>query len=592
LKSLPPEKIVDMVKNGSMIPQDQCLSGADNLNLRQSLFEAGWISAIVSFLNQGAHTEFKIDDTLKEHVSLIIGGGGKGKFQHVSPKLWLVALVHSTEQEFSLNKENCEKLCVEIAGGIRPLVACMCDDITREFFKSNAYYHESLSLFFDLIRRLAGYSSKAAEVLLEYDSLICLVVQCLFWRTHRPDIMEELTSHHTSSALEAIEKAGRYVIDCFTLCSMKELDDKCKVYDDRAKTYFKVMATTPIVSNAFDPDNDGIFLSNIASLMKADGFYNLKTTDRDFYFDVLLHSSWAGCIDKNVISSVVDLFSSVRQCDVAVRVVDMTFNLLCKRTGQWIGDRGEKPVVTEDDERFAVAINAGMISACLTMLKRFDGQREYPELLDNMHNLLDSLHKVCKVARKKRSARAIESNRGLITEDLKTSEQYLTGFKETSILKLVKSTLFILDYCAKCAKVLEKKDVRRCSRCMVVKYCSRECQVEHWRNGSHKVFCNAAAAKAKQIKSDGGTEEDVRLQNSMLHIEMSGDEVARKHSASVVFQAISKGHDILDCIVDIDLRVSPPTIEVMLSEDFLSLDMNKESEMHAVKKMKVDEARG
>jgi hypothetical protein len=203
------------------------------------------------------------------------------------------------------------------------------------------------------------------------------------------------------------------------------------------------MATTPIVSNAFDPKNEAIFLSNVATLMKSDSFYKLKSVLQTWYYDILMSSSWTDCIDKNVISSVIDLFASVRTCDVAVRVVEMTFNLLCKRTGEWIGDQGDLPVVAEDDERFAVAINSGMISACLTMLQTFVGRREYPELLDRVHNLFNL---VKRAARKKRSARAIDSNRGIITEALKTSEKSLTGCKESSILNVVKSTLFIMDF--------------------------------------------------------------------------------------------------------------------------------------------------
>ena len=323
--------------------------------------------------------------------------------------------------------------------------------------------------------------------------------------------------------------------------------------------------------------------------MKTDSFYKLTEINQEFYYDILLRSSHAGYIDKHVISSVIDLFASVRRCDVAIRVVDMSFNLLCKRTGQWIGD---KPSVTENDERFAVAIDAGMVESLLKMLSRFVGQRQYPELRDAIYNLLDSVH-ILLATRKKRSTRAIDSNRGLIEEALLTHERILTESKDGCILKIVKAILLVnrLDACSQCFKQLEKKDVRRCSRCMIAKYCSRECQVEDWKSGPHKDFCNAAVENARQIKSDGGTDEDVRLANSMLHIQMRGDEIYKKNSATVVFQAISNGYEILDCIVEVDLRVSPPSIEVMLSEDFLSLELRKESKMYAVKKMKVDEAR-
>jgi hypothetical protein len=221
--------------------------------------------------------------------------------------------------------------------------------------------------------------------------------------------------------------------------------------------------------------------------------------------------------------------------------------------------------VEEDDDRFAAAINAGMTEACLAMLKRFAGQRKYTELISKIDNLLDSVNKV---KGKKRSARAMKSNRKSIEQALKTSEETLTGAKEKTILKLVSKILFIADYCRQCEKGLEEADILRCSRCKVAKYCGKDCQVIHWR--THKVFCNSAVMNAKQIKSYGGSDEDVLQQNASDYIENRGLEVANKNSATIVFMAISKGYNILDCVADVDLAVSPPSIGVMLATDFLA----------------------
>lgn len=206
-----------------------------------------------------------------------------------------------------------------------------------------------------------------------------------------------------------------------------------------------------------------------------------------------------------------------------------------------------------------------MTEACLAMLKRFAGQRKYTELISKIDNLLDSVNKV---KGKKRSARAMKNNRKSIEQALKTSEEVLTGAKEKTILKLVSKILFIADYCRQCEKSLEEADILRCSRCKVAKYCGKDCQVNHWR--THKVFCNSAVMNAKQIKSYGGSDEDVLQQNASDYIENRGLEVANKNSATIVFMAISKGYNILDCVADVDLAVSPPSIGVMLATDFLA----------------------
>ena len=48
------------------------------------------------------------------------------------------------------------------------------------------------------------------------------------------------------------------------------------------------------------------------------------------------------------------------------------------------------------------------------------------------------------------------------------------------------------DSCAKCGKGSE--DLRRCTRCINVAYCNRDCQVAHWKE--HKKICLDAGAAA------------------------------------------------------------------------------------------------
>ena len=45
------------------------------------------------------------------------------------------------------------------------------------------------------------------------------------------------------------------------------------------------------------------------------------------------------------------------------------------------------------------------------------------------------------------------------------------------------------NYCANCGIAsLEDKQLKQCARCKAVYYCSKKCQVEHWKAG-HKVDC-------------------------------------------------------------------------------------------------------
>ena len=49
------------------------------------------------------------------------------------------------------------------------------------------------------------------------------------------------------------------------------------------------------------------------------------------------------------------------------------------------------------------------------------------------------------------------------------------------------SLLWIGSCCEQCDA--EVKDLKRCGRCFVAKYCSRACQTSHWKTGGHRASC-------------------------------------------------------------------------------------------------------
>ena len=57
-----------------------------------------------------------------------------------------------------------------------------------------------------------------------------------------------------------------------------------------------------------------------------------------------------------------------------------------------------------------------------------------------------------------------------------------------------------LPTCAGCGKHYERTALKRCSKCLGVAYCSRECQVAHWKGG-HKQHCQEIAAAMEAIKA-------------------------------------------------------------------------------------------
>jgi hypothetical protein len=45
--------------------------------------------------------------------------------------------------------------------------------------------------------------------------------------------------------------------------------------------------------------------------------------------------------------------------------------------------------------------------------------------------------------------------------------------------------------CANCQSndLVGSSALKKCSRCQLVEYCSRECQIQHWKSGGHKLNC-------------------------------------------------------------------------------------------------------
>jgi MYND finger len=51
------------------------------------------------------------------------------------------------------------------------------------------------------------------------------------------------------------------------------------------------------------------------------------------------------------------------------------------------------------------------------------------------------------------------------------------------------------------------KAFMQCSKCRSVRYCSRECQVLHWKKG-HKKECSLLASKQTQRKEEAESDND------------------------------------------------------------------------------------
>jgi len=66
--------------------------------------------------------------------------------------------------------------------------------------------------------------------------------------------------------------------------------------------------------------------------------------------------------------------------------------------------------------------------------------------------------------------------------------------------------------CGGCTKMeREAGQFNKCGRCKEVRYCSRECQVKHWKKGGHKEECGKPDVLTCTTKRKKGKEQDLKV---------------------------------------------------------------------------------
>jgi len=82
-----------------------------------------------------------------------------------------------------------------------------------------------------------------------------------------------------------------------------------------------------------------------------------------------------------------------------------------------------------------------------------------------------------------------------------------------------------------------------------------------------------------QFEQSGGSKSDIkRAHTHEENVSMAGNRVFFDNLSSVIKQAVIQNYDILDCIVMIDLCCAPPSIQLMLSSEFVSNEMSPDDE--------------
>jgi len=95
--------------------------------------------------------------------------------------------------------------------------------------------------------------------------------------------------------------------------------------------------------------------------------------------------------------------------------------------------------------------------------------------------------------------------------------------------------------CFGCEAIFSTSELSRCSNCRLVRYCSKECQRKHWREGGHKDECafyrtaRKAAGDTSRLPDDPGERASARLLIGAKYLER-GDFVAAEQEFRAIIE--------------------------------------------------------
>ena len=596
LHSMPIPSFLDAIRQGVVVPEGYIIKYGDmtpaGVAFRRRLVEGGLIASLLHFVNQGNDKEFSFNEEIFTYPD--------SKIAPLSPGYWFCTMVYTAisslevddaekiekiRLENSLEEddaEKIEKIRLEIAAGIGPVVKCLCNDIRREFFQSNRHWYLSVGRFLQLIEWLTR-SRGSLEVLVKHNGLLEWVAQCPYWRTHRSDIMQGFKQFKLTSVLVDIESCARRIMDNIVYRLDVGLNNIIH-FDERGKTLIKSIALTPIVSHVFDPTCDTQFVVGLLDVMQAKRFAKMPRHEKDWYLCIAGAIMAADCVDKILISKVIEGGSSTPHCIAAGQgFAGMAFDMLSPRSEELIGGLGYACI--PNDSRYATAINNGLFEMCLKLLARHGGKESSKKVVDNVEKVVFSARDVALL---NKSSKAIRDRRAQVVETLQLLEPIFPKndkkCKElVQIIGSIVGNVLVLgnevkcsgkEPCQKCNKELEKSSIKQCERCKQAFYCSKSCQEDDW--ATHRFCCKTLAANAAKVKEDGGKKKDVK--QFMVHLENIkevGHQAILEKIHKVLVHAVLKDYNILNSVVVVDLHLRQNKMTLMLPGEFLDEYRNR-----------------
>ncbi|KAL7544704.1 hypothetical protein ACHAWF_008081 [Thalassiosira exigua] len=449
----------------------------------------------------------------------------------------------------------------QVASSLGPVIKCMQNDIDREYFNSNKHWHCHISSFNALVGELS-YDEDISQLLLEYKCLFEFILQSMFWETQREDIVNE--SKTFEADLSIIPHSAAYFIGN----AVNQYDEQSKY--GKEKLY--EIATMPVISEAFDPNCDKLFMFGLLDMLnlRASKSYDYKQP----FYKILIHLACGDCVDRKVIEGVISLGFSATEYEDAAGISLIMSSILIQKDGSLMAGPNPTTCVNKPyDQRYAVAIQCRLFEMCLQIVVRFgslnNGQGK-PEMncMQSIHNIIEGAKHV---SFEDKSSKSIANRRSEIIDALQQCKDDIPS--NEICLHIAQTLQSIVDrkykggsrdlkaVCTHCSVVLEREEIKRCGNCKAT-YCSRKCQVDDWKYGSHKQSCGRLSDTSIFSK------QDLALHSNLSAV---ASEIILKDHLRIRLKAVVMGYDVSDCVCLIDHRSSNPTPTLFTDEEFLAI---------------------
>jgi len=509
--------------------------------------QSGILSTVLKFLRRCE------DDTF---VKVMLGVGGDLK----APRFWVQVLIKAEVQEPSCR--------LQIAQSIAPLVMCMCNDTKRQFFRSNKHWVDTIYNFVCLIHNMILKSVNNSDkidgkviidTLLQYEGLLTSIVQWGFWEEEcRPDITNELKTDHCVS----IVRLGKVIFN--------RLIKAANTQTEEGRERLETIGTTPIISKEYDSECKISFVVGLIRRTKIEGW------TMDAFTTLRRLTIWGSCVDKDVITGLIDLGISTSDDKWSAHVADLLNYMILKEN---INKK-----YNANDTRVAFAIRGGLVELCLTFIERFGAMESFDKKRDNEESLSVYIKKIlCSVywvGLHKKTAKAIRNKGCSIEQELTRLEQNADITSISNCKELLDNARSILNlngsYCCRCNKSLSRTEVKLCNGCGCMAYCSKACQREDWLDGHNESCCKTYNNERSGLYQGRHwpkiMPENERAAAKMKELEVNMNMIQLKlfhdHSETILSQVSLLDIPLYDCVVYFDLKIYPLVVKVKKWTEF------------------------